>query len=103
MEFFIRSMDTDPIRALKLDILTTIATEASIHAILQEFQVHISSQYMAKSVTFSLSFNGNMIHFYAFMEDDIHLYFVGYRVSYSYSCCSRHMSETQTANLQQTL
>lgn len=38
-EFFVRSCDTDPIRALKLDILTTIATESSIHAILQEFQV----------------------------------------------------------------
>jgi hypothetical protein len=50
MEFFIRSMDTDPIRALKLDILTTIATEASIHAILQEFQVHISSQYTLPKV-----------------------------------------------------
>lgn len=50
MEFFIRSMDTDPIRALKLDILTTIATEASIHAILQEFQVHISSQYTSSKV-----------------------------------------------------
>lgn len=34
-----RSFDTDPIRALKLDILTTIATEASIHTILREFQV----------------------------------------------------------------
>lgn len=34
-----RSCDTDPIRALKLDVLTTIATESSIHAILQEFQV----------------------------------------------------------------
>jgi AP-3 complex subunit beta len=38
-EFFVRSCDADPIRALKLDILTTIATESSIHAILQEFQV----------------------------------------------------------------
>lgn len=38
-EFFVRSCDTDPIRALKLDVLTTIATESSIHTILHEFQV----------------------------------------------------------------
>ncbi|XP_024383635.1 AP3-complex subunit beta-A isoform X1 [Physcomitrium patens] len=53
-EFFVRSFDTDPIRALKLDILTTIATEASIHTILREFQAYlrdVNRQFAANTVS----------------------------------------------------
>ena len=38
-DFFIFASDPYQTRALKLEILTTIATESSIPAILEEFQV----------------------------------------------------------------
>lgn len=53
-EFFVRSCDTDPIRALKLDVLTTIATESSIQTILNEFQAYVrdtNRQFAANTVS----------------------------------------------------
>lgn len=38
-EFFVRPSDNQAIRAVKLDILTQVATETSINAILEELQV----------------------------------------------------------------
>ncbi|KAJ7516116.1 hypothetical protein O6H91_22G043400 [Diphasiastrum complanatum] len=40
-DLFIRASDADHVRALKLDILVSIATESSISAILQEFQAYV--------------------------------------------------------------
>eukprot|EP01018_Ginkgo_biloba_P021382 Gb_19472 [translate_table: standard] len=40
-DFFVRSSDTYQMKAIKLDILSLIATESSIHTILQEFQDYI--------------------------------------------------------------
>lgn len=41
--FFVRTSDVTHIKLLKLDILTNLATEASIPVILREFQTYISS------------------------------------------------------------
>ena len=41
--FFVRTSDATHIKLLKLDILTNLATEASIPVILREFQTYISS------------------------------------------------------------
>lgn len=41
--FFVRTSDPTHIKLLKLDILTNLATEASISIILREFQTYISS------------------------------------------------------------
>lgn len=42
-DFFVFSSDSYQMRALKLDILSTIATEVSVRAIFDEFQVPTSS------------------------------------------------------------
>lgn len=41
--FFVRTSDATHIKLLKLEILTTLATETSISVILREFQTYISS------------------------------------------------------------
>lgn len=41
--FFVRASDATHVKLLKLDILTNLATEASISVILREFQTYISS------------------------------------------------------------
>lgn len=41
--FFVRTSDATHIKLLKLEILTNLATEASISVILREFQTYISS------------------------------------------------------------
>ena len=51
--FFVRTSDPTHIKLLKLDILTSLATETSISVILREFQTYISSsdkEFVAASI-----------------------------------------------------
>lgn len=42
-EFFIRSSDSYQIKALKLEIISSVVTDSSIPLVFKEFQVQISS------------------------------------------------------------
>lgn len=51
--FFVRTSDPTHIKLLKLDILTSLATETSISVILREFQTYIASsdkEFVAASI-----------------------------------------------------
>lgn len=48
-DFFISSSDPYQIKTLKLEILSTIATESSLPVILEEFQVHKLHDFMSRA------------------------------------------------------
>jgi len=52
-DFFICSTDSYQTRALKLEILSTIATDSSVQAIFDEFQVPIELLYFVKLLLLS--------------------------------------------------